>query len=241
MTTPTLRPRERDALIQSLRSGVTPRTGARHIQVGRDAEIAALDKDLDRIAEGGASFRLIVGEFGSGKTFFLNLLRWLADHGYPCAPPMPAKDGALFKTVRGKPAVMLSRFSAAKDTLAQHATTDAAKISAMGYCFGGAVVLDMARAGLDLKGVAAFHAALEAAVAPAAPLTPPLRPPAPTPPLRPPPRFPAAPPAPADRPPVAPPTAPIWAKAGETARERMAAVAARTYLMGTSPNVRRGA
>ena len=75
MTLPTLRPRERDALIQSLRSGVTPRTGARHIQVGRDAEIAALDKDLDRIAEGGASFRLIVGEYGSGKTFFLNLLR----------------------------------------------------------------------------------------------------------------------------------------------------------------------
>lgn len=75
MTLPTLRPRERDALIQSLRSGVTPRTGARHIQVGRDAEIADLDKDLDRIADGGASFRLIVGEYGSGKTFFLNLLR----------------------------------------------------------------------------------------------------------------------------------------------------------------------
>jgi P-loop Domain of unknown function (DUF2791) len=75
---PALRPRERDALIQSLRSGVTPRTGARHIQVGRDAEIAALDKDLDRIAEGGASFRLIVGDYGSGKTFFLNLLRGAA-------------------------------------------------------------------------------------------------------------------------------------------------------------------
>lgn len=75
MTLPNLRPRDRDALIQSLRSGVTPRTGARHIQVGRNAEIAALDKDLDRIAEGGASFRLIIGDFGSGKTFFLNLLR----------------------------------------------------------------------------------------------------------------------------------------------------------------------
>ncbi|MGK2952064.1 MAG: BREX system ATP-binding domain-containing protein [Thiobacillus sp.] len=71
MTLPILRPRDRDALIHSLRSGVTPRTGARHIQVGRDAEIAALDKDLDRIAEGGASFRLIIGDFGSGKTFFL--------------------------------------------------------------------------------------------------------------------------------------------------------------------------
>ena len=75
MTTPPLRPRERDALIQSLRAGVTPRLGARHIQVGRDAEIAELDRDLARIAEGGASFRLVIGEYGSGKTFFLNLVR----------------------------------------------------------------------------------------------------------------------------------------------------------------------
>lgn len=78
MATTALRPRERDALIQSLRSGVTPRTGARHIQVGRDAEIGALDTDLARIAEGGASFRLIIGGYGSGKTFFLNLVRGAA-------------------------------------------------------------------------------------------------------------------------------------------------------------------
>lgn len=75
MSTSALRPRERDALIQSLRAGVTPRLGTKHIQVGRDAEIAALDKDLDRIAEGGSAFRLVIGEYGSGKTFFLNLVR----------------------------------------------------------------------------------------------------------------------------------------------------------------------
>ncbi len=39
--------------------------------------------------------------------FFLALLRWLADHGYPCAPPMPARDGDLFKRVRGKPAAIV--------------------------------------------------------------------------------------------------------------------------------------
>lgn len=39
--------------------------------------------------------------------FFLALLRWLADHGYPCAPPTPARDGALFKRVRGKPAAVV--------------------------------------------------------------------------------------------------------------------------------------
>jgi homoserine kinase type II len=39
--------------------------------------------------------------------FFLALLRWLADHGYPCAPPEPARDGALYKRVRGKPAAIV--------------------------------------------------------------------------------------------------------------------------------------
>jgi homoserine kinase type II len=39
--------------------------------------------------------------------FFLSLLRWLADHGYPCAPPMPARDGALYRRVRGKPAAIV--------------------------------------------------------------------------------------------------------------------------------------
>lgn len=74
MTT-TLRQRDRDSLFKSLRAGVTPRVGAKHIQVGRDAEITALSRDLERIADGGATFRLVVGEYGSGKTFFLNLIR----------------------------------------------------------------------------------------------------------------------------------------------------------------------
>jgi homoserine kinase type II len=39
--------------------------------------------------------------------FFLELLAWLAQHGYPCAPPTPARDGALYKTVRGKPAAIV--------------------------------------------------------------------------------------------------------------------------------------
>ena len=75
MNSSTLRPRERDALIQSLRAGVTPLLGVRHIQVGRDAEIAALDHNLDCIVDGGAAFRLVIGEYGSGKTFFLNMVR----------------------------------------------------------------------------------------------------------------------------------------------------------------------
>ena len=79
----------------------------------------------------------------------------------------PKDAGALSGSVRKNPAAMQSRFNAAKDTLSKHATVDASKIGAVGFCFGGSVVLDMARAGSDLKGVAAFHAGLGAAVSPA--------------------------------------------------------------------------
>jgi hypothetical protein len=48
------------------------------LQVGRKDEVAALLKDLERIADGGASLRVVVGRFGSGKSFFLNLIRTLA-------------------------------------------------------------------------------------------------------------------------------------------------------------------
>lgn len=73
-----LRPRERDAIIQSLRAGVTPRTGLQHIQVGRAREVAALLQDIERISDGGSAFRLIIGDYGSGKSFFLQLIRSIA-------------------------------------------------------------------------------------------------------------------------------------------------------------------
>ncbi|MDP3384782.1 MAG: homoserine kinase [Phenylobacterium sp.] len=43
--------------------------------------------------------------------FFLGLMRWLADHDYPCATPMPGRDGELIQTVRGKPAAIVSFMS----------------------------------------------------------------------------------------------------------------------------------
>jgi hypothetical protein len=71
----TIRPRDRDAVIQSLRAGVVPRTGQHLVQVGRTREIGTLVTDIERIADGGSSFRVVVGEYGAGKTFFLNLVR----------------------------------------------------------------------------------------------------------------------------------------------------------------------
>ena len=68
--------RTSQAILQSLSAGVVPRTGAEHIAVGRKDELSALLNDLDDIvAEGGATFRMIVGRYGSGKSFMLQLLR----------------------------------------------------------------------------------------------------------------------------------------------------------------------
>lgn len=73
-----IRLKEKNAIIQSLKSGVTPKIGIQHIQVGRINEIKALYKDIERITEGGSAFRLIIGDYGSGKTFFLSVIRSIA-------------------------------------------------------------------------------------------------------------------------------------------------------------------
>lgn len=73
-----IRPRDRDAILQSLAAGVVPRRGQQHIQVGRADEIRALLRDVERLADGGSAVRFIIGEYGAGKTFFLNLVRSVA-------------------------------------------------------------------------------------------------------------------------------------------------------------------
>jgi len=73
-----IKPRERDAIIKSLQAGVVPRIGLRHIQVGRKDEVAAILRDLDRIEDGSAAVRFIIGRFGAGKSFFLNLSQMVA-------------------------------------------------------------------------------------------------------------------------------------------------------------------
>lgn len=62
-------------LMNSLKGGVVPRIGLPYVTVGRKAEIDALLRDVDVIADGGASFRFIVGKYGSGKSFLLQTIR----------------------------------------------------------------------------------------------------------------------------------------------------------------------
>lgn len=63
------------ALINSLKGGVVPRVGLQYVAVGRKDEIDALLRDVEIVADGGASFRFIVGKYGSGKSFLLQTIR----------------------------------------------------------------------------------------------------------------------------------------------------------------------
>ena len=62
-------------LINSLKGGVVPRVGLQYVTVGRTQEIDALLRDVEIITDGGASFRFIVGKYGSGKSFLLQTIR----------------------------------------------------------------------------------------------------------------------------------------------------------------------
>jgi len=68
-------PRIANILVNALKGGVVPRVGLEYVTVGRTQEISAILHDIDLIADGGASFRFIVGKYGSGKSFLLQTIR----------------------------------------------------------------------------------------------------------------------------------------------------------------------
>jgi len=68
-------PRIASILINALKGGVVPRVGLEYVTVGRTQEISAILHDIDLVADGGASFRFIVGKYGSGKSFLLQTIR----------------------------------------------------------------------------------------------------------------------------------------------------------------------
>ncbi len=75
MAAPKVPRRIATVLINSLKGGVVPRMGLPYITVGREAEVAALLRDLEIVADGGASFRFVAGKYGSGKSFLLQTIR----------------------------------------------------------------------------------------------------------------------------------------------------------------------
>ncbi|MDR2357456.1 MAG: ATP-binding protein [Oscillospiraceae bacterium] len=73
-------------IINALKGGVVPRVGLEYVTVGRAREIDALLRDIDIVADGGATFRFIVGKYGSGKSFLLQTIRnYAAARGFAVA------------------------------------------------------------------------------------------------------------------------------------------------------------
>ena len=99
-------------------------------------------KRADMLAELGYT-ALAVDMYGDGKT---------ADH--------PDNAGKFATAVRQDQDKLQARFNAARDYLNNHETVDPERNAAIGYCFGGSVVLSMARSGADLDGVVSFHGSL---------------------------------------------------------------------------------
>lgn len=113
---------------------------------------------------------LVVPEWWGLNEYARRRARMLAELGYTAMAidmygegkvgETPEEAGALSKAVYADPAAAKARFTAAMDTLKNFSRTDAGRISAIGYCFGGAIVLNMALNGVPLKGVVSFHATL---------------------------------------------------------------------------------
>ena len=75
-----------NTLITSLSAGVVPRIGAPYIAIGREEELTSLLNNLDDVAEGGAACRFLIGRYGSGKSFLIQLIRGRAlERGFICA------------------------------------------------------------------------------------------------------------------------------------------------------------
>ena len=75
-----------NTLLSSLSAGVVPRSGAPYIAIGRQEEIGTLLDNLDAVADGGAVTRFLIGRYGSGKSFLIQLIRGYAlDRGFICA------------------------------------------------------------------------------------------------------------------------------------------------------------
>ncbi|MFT3930794.1 MAG: dienelactone hydrolase family protein [Spongiibacteraceae bacterium] len=113
---------------------------------------------------------LVVHEFWGLNDYARKRARMLAELGYTAlAVDMygdgkvgqhPKEAAAFMNAVMSNAEMAKARFLAAKTLLEQQPTVDAKKIAAIGYCFGGATVLAMAREGIDLRGVVSFHGLL---------------------------------------------------------------------------------
>ena len=144
--------------------------------VGRDVEYPAGDKimkgflAMDDSVRGKRAGILVVPEWWGANDYARKRARMLAAEGYVALvvdmygdgkiATNPKEAGELAGSINKNPPLALARFQAAEKFLSKQAQVKKGELAAFGYCFGGGVVLNMARAGEPLKAVATFHGIL---------------------------------------------------------------------------------
>jgi dienelactone hydrolase len=158
------------ATVLTLGSAAFAAVKTRELEYKQDSTVLQGFVAWDDAAKGRRPGVLVVHEWWGHNEHARNSARRLAQAGYvgfaldmygKGKVTTHPKDAEAFMTEATKdPAVLVARFNAALDQLKQDPHVDPEKIAAIGYCFGGAVVLNMARAGADLDAVAIFHGVL---------------------------------------------------------------------------------
>ncbi len=149
--------------------------------VGKDVSYKAGDTVMkgflafDDAVKGKRAGVLVVPEWWGANDYARKRARMLASEGYVAlvvdmygngqVADNPKDAGALAGNVNKNPPLALSRFQAAEQFLGKQPNVKKGEIAALGYCFGGGVVLNMARAGLPLKSVVSYHGVLATDVA----------------------------------------------------------------------------
>jgi len=149
--------------------------------VGKDVSYTAGDTVMkgflafDDAAKGKRAGVLVVPEWWGANDYARKRARMLAGEGYVALvvdmygngqiATNPKDAGALSGNVNKNPPLALSRFQAAEKFLGNQPNVKKGEIAALGYCFGGGIVLNMARAGEPLKSVVSFHGVLATDVA----------------------------------------------------------------------------
>ena len=142
----------------------------REIEYRQDGTVLQGFVAWDDAARGKRPGVLVVHEWWGHNEHARNQARRLAEAGYVGfaldmfgkgkVTTHPQKAQAFVSEVTKDPAVLAARFNAALEQLKRDPHVDPRRIAGVGYCFGGAVVLDMARTGADLAAVVTFHGAL---------------------------------------------------------------------------------
>ena len=156
-------------------------TSALAAVVGKDVSYKAGDTVMkgflafDDAVKGKRAGVLVVPEWWGANDYARKRARMLASEGYVAlvvdmygngqVADNPKDAGALAGHVNKNPPLALSRFQAAEQFLGKQPNVKKSEIAALGYCFGGGVVLNMARAGEPLKSVVSFHGVLATDVA----------------------------------------------------------------------------